>query len=227
MNHSTPNFPRIGRRLLAGMTAAGLMLGLAAPASAATFGVRVLDAEGVPVAGASVCFGLEGNHKQFAAMFTNDEGIATATVPNVPLVVTVSKTRFSGVRVQEPARGFNLIKDMTLVEGVPGPRCRADSALADAAGSMLRIRDVDVSDDGDVMTLRADATGEPTHYRVATDRDFTGANWQRYDAAIPVDSQLAAASELFLQLRRFAGDATASLEMRSDVSVIALTKVLQ
>jgi len=41
------------------------------------------------------------------------------------------------MRVQEPARGFNLIKDMTLIEGIPGPRCRADSALASAGGKSV------------------------------------------------------------------------------------------
>ena len=73
-----------------------VLLGLSSlgSAHAAKFGVRVVDDLGKPVAGASVCIGLEGNYKQFGAMFTGADGNAIVEVPNVPLVVTVSKTRF-------------------------------------------------------------------------------------------------------------------------------------
>ena len=211
--------------LALGVAGLGLLAAVSAPASAATFGIRVLDQAGDPVVGASVCFGLEGNHKQFGAVFTNDEGIATTSVPNVPLTVTVSKTRFSGLRVQEPARGFNLIKDMTLIEGAPGPRCRAESALAFGDGQAIRIRDVDVSQGQFSTILQAQVTGEPTHYRVAADRNFTGANWQDYSNSIPVPQQLADASELYIQMRRFSGsNSRAWLESRSDVTAITLSR---
>lgn len=194
-------------------------------AQAASFGVRVLDENGRPVTGASVCIGLEGNHKQFGALFTDEAGIARTSVPNVPLVVTVSKTRFSGLRVREPARGFNLIKDVTLVEGVPGPRCRAESALAQAShGSAIRIRDIDISEGVFSKLLIARVSGEPTHYRVATTRDFAGAPWQRYASSIPLTDQLADASTLYVQMRRFVGNARASVESRSDVTTVSLPR---
>jgi len=59
------------------------------PAHAAKFGVRVVDDNGIPVAGASVCIGLQGNYKQFAATFTDTQGQVVVEVPNVPLLVTV------------------------------------------------------------------------------------------------------------------------------------------
>lgn len=217
----------IGKSLHLRLALAGLFVAAATtalPATATTFGVRVIDESGEPVSGASVCIGLEGNHKQFGAMFTGDDGIASTEVPNVPVLVTISKTRFSGLRVQEPARGFNLIKDMTLIEGVPGPRCRAESALADASGSPIQIRDIDVFT-GDFSTrLRAAASGAPTHYRVAADREFSGASWQRYSSTIPLSQQLADAGEVYLQLRRYSASANASLESRSAIISITLTR---
>lgn len=214
----------VGKRMSAGLVVSGLLLVASLPSHAATFGVRVIDESGKPVSGASVCIGLQGNHKQFGALFTNDEGIATTDVPNVPLMVTVSKTRFTGMRVQEPARGFNLIKDMTLIEGIPGPRCRADSALASAGGTPIKISDIDITASSWSTFLSTQATGEPTHYRVAADRNFEGAGWQNYVERIQLPQQLADATEVFLQLRRYSGSERASLESRSDITSIVLAR---
>ncbi len=214
----------IGKRLSAGLIVSSMLLVASLPAQAATFGVRVIDESGEPVVGASVCFGLHGNHKQFGAVFTDDEGIAKTDVPNLPLLVTVSKTRFTGMRVQEPARGFNLIKDVTLIEGIPGPRCRADSALADASGRPIMIRDIDVSESAWSTFLSTEVSGEPTHYRIAAERTFENATWQKYAERIQLPQQLADASEVFVQLRRYAGSANASLESRSDVTSVTLSR---
>lgn len=224
MSVRKPIFARGTRALLGGLLCASLSTALFSTAGAATFGVRVLDESGKPVPGASVCFGLQGNHKQFGAVFTDGEGVASVSVPDVPLMVTVSKTRFSGLRVHEPARGFNLIKDVTLVEGVPGPRCRAESALAQSNGSPIHIRDIDVAEGVFSTILTANVSGEPTHYRVARDRDFTGASWQRYSSSIPLSDSLADASEIYLQMRRYAGSARASVESRSDITTITLAR---
>lgn len=191
-------------------------------AGAAAFGVRVVDARGEPVPGAAVCIGLEGNHRQFGAEFTDIDGRATVDVPDVPLVVTVSKTRFAGVRMAEPARGFDLIGQVRLVDGVPGPRCRADSTVAEPGHGLVEIREVAVRTGGGLPTMTARATGRPTHYRVGPSSELGKAAWQRFADTIPVPGSLADASTVYLQLRRYAGTPRAWIEARSDVAAVRM-----
>jgi len=202
----------------------GKIISLASSAAhAVTFGVRVVDAAGEPVVGASVCVGLGSNFTQFGAEFTDAAGVVVMEVPNVPLVVTVSKTRFAGVRMSEPARGFNLIKEVTLVDGLPGPRCRAGSALADAPGiDAMHIKNIDITR-GASLVLRPNVTGNPTHYRVSNNPEFTSASWQPYTDSIRLSRALSRESALYFQLRQYAGNSKAWLEARSDAITITLT----
>ena len=209
------------------LAAAGLaaLVCTAAPAGATTFGVRVVDDAGEPVPGASVCVGLEGNYRQFGALFTDLDGRAVVDVPNVPLVVTVSKTRFSGVRLSEPARGFNLVKEVRLAEGVPGPPCKAGSTVAEPGHDPILIRDLDVRSADGASIVSARVTGEPTHYRIGSDRELADAAWQRFSDAISVPGGLADEPSVFLQLRRFVGRSDAWLEARSAVTEVELPNV--
>lgn len=184
-------------------------------AEASLFGVRVVDADGEPVSGASVCVGLPGNYTQFGALFTNAEGMAMADVPNVPLVVTISKTRFSGVRMNEPARGFKLIREVRLYDGIPGPRCRAGSTIAD--GAAIKVDNVHVIEAASATMLEFSVSGEPSHYRVATSSEFDGARWLDYRSSIVLPVPLAQQGQIFLQMRRFEGTSEAWLEARSEV----------
>ena len=199
--------------------AAFLGLSSLGSAHAAKFGVRVVDDLGKPVAGASVCIGLEGNYKQFGAMFTGADGNAIVEVPNVPLVVTVSKTRFAGTRMIEPARDFTLIREVKLVEGRPGPRCRAGSTLA-ANPPEIYISDIAVRRGARTASLTPSVSGEPSHYRVSNLEDFSNANWQRFDTSINLPASLFNEPSLFLQMRRFTGSSRAWLESVSDVVTV-------
>lgn len=205
--------------------AAGLLLAsgfAASQASAATYGVRVVDPTGNPVAGASVCVGLAGNYSQFGAEFTGADGIVQVEVPNVPLIVTVSKTRFAGMRIEEPARGFNLVKQVTLVDGMPGPRCRAGSTMAEGPGiPAILIQNIDV-DQGSPMLLTPTVTGSPSHYRIASDKDFSNAKWVPFDSTIRVAGSLANEPALFLQMRQYSGNSKGWLEARSEVISITI-----
>ena len=194
---------------------------LSSTANAGKFGVRVVNDSGEPVAGASVCVGLPGNYKQFGAMFTNSDGQAITEVPNIPFVVTVSKTRFSGMRISEPARGFNLIKQVTLSE-VPGPRCRAGSTVADANPPAIVIGDVNIDEGVYSTTLKPAVSGEPDHYRVSASAEFSDARWQRFDSTISLSSSLADEPSVFLQMRRFEGNSTGWVEARSRVVTVQL-----
>ena len=215
---------RATRKHTVAAAAAALAAAIALPqaVSAATFGVRVVDEAGAPVAGASVCVGLEGNYRQFGALFTDLDGVARVDVPNVPLVVTVSKTRFSGVRRNEPARGFDLVREVRLAEGVPGPRCKAGSTVAEPGHDPILIRDVDVRGAGGAPVVSARVTGEPTHYRIGPDRELEDAAWQRFRDAMLVPGSLADEPSVFLQLRRYVGTPDAWLEARSAVTEVEL-----
>ncbi len=202
--------------------ALGAVLCLSGTGNAAQFGVRVVDEAGLPVAGASVCFGLPGSYRQFGAVFTDVDGQAEAEVPNIPFVVTVSKTRFSGVRISEPARGFNLMKQVTLAEGTPGPRCKAGSTLTDAGQSSIRISNVTVSEDGQATILTPVATGEPTEYRVGSSEFLESERWRTLNGSIRVPGSMADLDEVYLQLRRFEGTASSWLEARSDAVAVYL-----
>lgn len=195
------------------IAAVGMAASLSANAS--QFGVRVVDDAGEPVSGASVCVGLPGNYKQFGALFTDAEGMAMTDVPNVPLVVTISKTRFSGVRMSEPARGFKLIREVRLSDGRPGPRCRAGSTIAD--GAAIKVDDVHVIEAASTTTLEFSVSGQPSHYRVATSSEFHDAQWLTYQPSVVLPLSLAQEGQIFLQMRRYEGSSEAWLEARSEV----------
>lgn len=198
------------------------LFALVSSASAAQFGVRVVDDAGVPVAGASVCIGLPGSYRQFGALFTDSDGQAVTDVPNIPFVVTVSKTRFSGIRVNEPGRGFNLIKQITLSEGTPGPRCKAGSTLADVEPSSIVVDRVEVVANENARSLLPTVTGQPTEYRVSNTPEFISAGWSELEESISLPRAIASEAEVYLQLRRYEGTQTGWLEARSKIVKVYL-----
>ncbi len=197
---------------------------MVSPVQAAKFGVRVVDQNGVPVAGAAVCIGLQGNYKQFAAEFTDTSGNVMVDVPNVPLLVTVSKDRFTGTRTSEPARGFNILKEVKLREGVPGPRCRAGSTLADIAPNpqSITVRDIAVTNGASRTILQPNVTGEPSHYRISANENFDGAGWKRYSNQIALAGELNSSKKVYLQMRKMVGSSKASIETVSDVVTVRI-----
>jgi len=187
------------------------------------FGVRVVSESGEPEEGVAVCIGTHGNYKQFGSHFTSRNGDVVIDVPNVPLVVTISKSRFTGIRMTEPARYFNLVKEVKLVEGLPGPRCRGESSLAGGiTGKDLTITGVAVDKQQSKTSLQTSIIGKATHYRVSADKTFAGARWQAFSQNIALNSRMAQKQEVYLQVRRYAATKNASLEARSPVVTVAL-----
>jgi hypothetical protein len=198
-----------------------LAMSAASSVQAGQFGVRVVDQTGEPVAGAAVCVGLEGNYKQFGALFTDLNGeVPLLEVPNVPLVLTVSKTRFTGVRLMEPSRGYNLVKEVRLRNGLPGPRCRAESSLASAPA--ILIGTIEVTESGSSTTLTPTVTGDPSHYRVSQSDQFSDTNWERFKKVIALSNSLSGRDSVFLQLRKIQGTSKSWLESRSDIINVPL-----
>lgn len=195
-------------------------------AHAAKFGVSVVDESGAPVSGASVCFGLPGNYGQFGMTFTDSNGQAMTEVPNIPFIVTVSKTRFSGIRVQEPARGYNLIKQVRLSDGTPGPRCKAGSTLADSGKSAIDISGVNAERLDSRTRIQLVASGNPDEYRLSPSRDLSAAGkWAPLDGSISVPESLAEREEIFMQLRRYEGTSDSWLEALSRVVSVTMPLV--
>ena len=215
--------PQIVTPVLAAGLVLSLLAGVASTAHAVTFGVKVVNETGAPVSGASVCFGLPGNYKQFGALFTDTDGQVTAEVPNIPFVVTISKTRFSGMRINEPGRSFNLIKQVTLTEGMPGPRCKAGSTLAESEQSSIKIIETDVADNGRTVLITPLATGEPTDYRLSESPESVEfANWQTLDSSLAVPANMTDLDIVYLQMRRYAETNNGWLEARSSVVPVLL-----
>lgn len=203
-----------------------LLVSLVSTAHAAKFGVKVVSEAGEPVPGVAVCIGTHGDYKQFGALFTSRSGDVTLDVPNVPLVVTISKNRFTGVRLAEPARRFNLVKEVKLIEGIPGPRCRAGSSLVDnSPGHELTIQDVLVENGVYNVSLFPEVSGEPSHYRISADQSFANAKWKEYSSSIRLDQGLSQGGSVFLQMRKYTVVKNAWLEARSQVMNVAIPKL--
>jgi len=196
-------------------------------ANAAKFGVRVVSPDGTPVAGAAVCIGTHGDYKKFGAMFTSADGDVLVEVPPVPLVVTVSKTRFSGVRLDEPARRFNLVKTIKLHDGVPGPRCRADSSLANSGASNQtapQINSVDISDRAFNVQVKPNVTGSANHYRISRSETMRNASWQSLSngGSIVVGPDMLGKT-VYVQVRKAKQVKGATLETQSNIFPVNLT----
>lgn len=194
------------------------------PAHAAKFGVRVVDQNDQAVVGAAVCIGLQGNYKQFAAAFTDAQGKVIVDVPNVPLLVTVSKDRFTGMRTSEPARSFNLLKQVRLHEGVPGPRCRAGSSMAENKPGVptIVVTDIAIYEKKSSTTLSPTVSGDPNQYRVSANTEFEGAAWTKYASQIALAGPLLRNEKVYLQMRRISGNSKSWLEARSEVLTVQL-----
>lgn len=205
----------------------GVLLGFASTqAHAVKFGVRVVGADGAPVAGAAVCIGTAGNYKQFGALFTSADGDVMIDVPSVPLVVTVSKNRFSGVRMSEPARRFNIVKTVKLHDGVPGPRCRAGSSLASSdsqqsAPAGIKIGNVSIRENAFNVAVIPQVTGNANSYRLSRSESMTNAKWRNFTSSIMVDPNLLGGT-VYLQVRRYQQVKGASLEAHSNVVPVNL-----
>ena len=211
-----------GRALARAGLFAALALGASGAADAARYGVRVVDAAGEPVAGASVCIGIEGSYRRFGAMFTDARGrVELIDVPAVPLVVTVSRTRFSGLRFSQPARRYDLVREVVLESGVPGPRCKAGSSMV-ANPPGLDVLRVGITRDRGSVSLQPEVSGEPTHYRLGLPEALEAAPWQRFERSVPLPGELAAADVVHLQMRKREGGSNAWLESLSDVAEVVL-----
>jgi len=202
--------------------AAMLMVATGA-AHAAKFGVKVVSADGTPIAGAAVCIGTHGNYKQFAAVFTSADGDVIVDVPPVPLLVTVSKSRFSAVRLSEPARRYNLVKTIKLQDGIPGPRCKADSSMADAGVTSggPSISSVGIRDKAFNVSLMPRVSGGVNRYRIATSRSMKNASWENFTSEIVVDPRMLGKT-VYLQVAKVVQQQGASIEAHSNVVEVNL-----
>lgn len=190
------------------------------PVSAAKFGVKIIDDSGKAVSGAAVCASMPGSSAQFAALVTDKSGLAMLEVPHAPFQLTVYKSGVGVVTLDEPARGFNLVKRITLKPGTSRATCHVkDLATLE---SSVRIAIVEVIDDTYGLTLKPQVSGEPTEYRVSRSSSFSGVKWQRFDTSIPLSASLSAEDEVYVQMRRYMGVDKSWIEARSDILNVKL-----
>ena len=127
----------------------------------------------------------------------------------------------SGLQFGFAARRFDLVREVVLESGQPGPRCKAGSSLV-ANPPNIEVLRVEVTGERESATLRPEVIGDPSHYRLGGDDSFDGAPWQSFERSIAVPDVLAGADALYLQLRRLEGSASAWIEATSDAVEIAL-----
>lgn len=199
----------------------GLVASVAStPAYAAKFGVKIVNEAGQAVEGAAVCAGLPGNSTQFGSSLTDASGLAMLEVPSVPFVVKVSKHRVGAMKINEPARGFNLIKQITLKQNSVGTKCFVEGL--ETSQSSVRISNVEVTDNVFTTTLKPTVIGEPTQYRVSRSSTFNGAKWKRFETSIPLSASLSEEDEVYIQIRRYKSVNKSWIEARSDVVNVKL-----
>ncbi|MFT6301015.1 MAG: hypothetical protein ACI9XK_002767 [Granulosicoccus sp.] len=202
-------------------TVLGLMSAVVSTsASAAKFGVKIVNESGQAVEGAAVCVGMPGNYTQFGSLLTDESGLAMLDVPLVPFVLTVSKSQLGAIKMNEPARGYNLIKQLTLMQGTFGPKCNVVGLVK--SESSVRISDVQITDNTFATTLKLQVVGEPTEYRIGRSSSFTGAQWKRFDTSIPLSASLSEENEVYIQMRRYKGLNKSWIEARSDIVTVKL-----
>ena len=203
------------------LTVLGLVTAVAStPASAAKFGIKVVDDAGQAIEGVAVCIGMPGDSRKYGSMQTDSNGLAMLEVPEVPLLVTLSKSRMASMELKEPARGFNLIKEIKLTQDMSRAKCNVEGM--DANPSSIQISNVEVTDDAFATTLRPTVSGQATEYRVSRTDSFEGVQWQRFQTTIPLSSMLSAQSEVYIQMRRYAGNSKSWIEAKSDVVKVQL-----
>lgn len=203
------------------VTALGLIAVVAStPATAAKFGVKIVNEAGQSLAGTAVCIGMHGNYTQFGSMLTDKSGLAMMEVPKVPFVLTVSKSGTGAIRINEPARGFNLIKEITLTKDASGPKCNVVDL--EKSESSVKISDVHITESTYTTILNPRVVGEPTEYRVSRTPTFTGAKWKLFQTSIPLSASLSEEDEVYIQMRRYSGTRKGWIEARSDVVNVKL-----
>ncbi len=223
---------RIWNLVVRALVVSTALFSLASVAHAGKFGVRVLDANtGLPVANASVCLGTVANRNLYGTGITSYSGVALYdNVPATSVLITVSKSNYRGIALQNPATRDNVIADVLVTEGLSSKKCRAmkfvDLKPGITGGKQkaewpLEITSLSYFPSGnDGFAFLSYSNGKPTHYRVSTDPEFKDAEWKSYSDVFQFSPKMADAGKgmLYFQLRK---------EIRASGGVMeALSKVM-
>lgn len=202
---------------------------VAASAHAANVSVHVSDAaQDKPVTGAAVCLGTPADPSQFGALRTGSDGIARfSSVPEAPLVLTVSKSSHRGLRRMLPAEHPDRTVLLNLIKGGGGPVCQVSVAseeqvppasaapaintcVLNGGGTRTRNRQV---------TLSCSAQGTASHYRVSEHSDFRDADWLPYDRAPRYELSAGKGwKTVYVQMRRYRTVEGGSMQSNSNVA---------
>jgi len=202
---------------------------VAASAYAANVSVHVSDtAQDNPVAGAAVCLGTSADPSQFGAHRTGSDGAARfSSVPEAPLVLTVSRSGYRGLRRMLPAEHPDRTVLLNLIRGGGGPVCQVSAASEEQvpAGSAAPAIDACVLNGGSSqtanrqVTLRCTVRGQASHYRVSEHSDFRDADWLSYEGDPRYELSAGKGwKTVYVQMRRQRTVAGGSLQSTSNVA---------
>ncbi len=202
------------------------ILAISMAVHAADVEVRVTaTTQNIPVSGASVCLETPAYVSQFRAQRTNAEGsVVFSNIPDTPLRLTVSKTRFRGKHTFLSAESSNRVVLVRLQLGSGGPVCAAPEVKGlETAGAGLQVESCRINH-GAATTTRRQVTlecvvhGDATHYRISENQNLTDASWRPYESTPRI--QLGASrgeKTVYFQVRRYSETSGARLQMVSNV----------
>jgi len=215
------------------------LVSLSSVAHAGKFGVRVLDANtGLPVANAAVCLGTVADRNLYGTGITTYNGIALYDdVPTKSVFVTVSKANYRGIALHTPATRDNVIADVLVTEGLSSRKCKALKYVDLKPGIShgkhkddwpLQITSLSYFPSGnDGFAFLSYSKGKPTHYRVSTDPNFVGAEWQLYSDVFQYSPNQADIGKqtLYFQLRKEIKASGGVMEALSEVLSQPVAKI--
>ncbi|MEM7206947.1 MAG: hypothetical protein AAF434_03905 [Pseudomonadota bacterium] len=203
-------------------------LGLSATVNSAQISVHVTDGQlGKSLSGAAVCLGTPANPVQFGGQLTQENGHAVFDdVPETPLVLTISRTDYTGYQRTHGAKQFDITLQVGLQSGGLGPLCELGELsnlpqMTDGAitVSALKLNGGARSTGSREITINASTTGAPTHYRVAEHWSFDGAEWLELSGTPKFTLSRGAGSKaIYFQVRRLKSLAGGEVESLSGIA---------
>lgn len=211
------------------LLAAATLLVAGQDAMAASFTVRVVDAETLsPVPGASVCMGSATAPGEHGTTLTDKNGEARYTrMPGNDFVLSVADGAYASYSREMVSRDFDVIYYVEL--GHMGDQFANCVRAGEVWGAKLQGRaalelvNIDVrahSHSSGTVDIATEVRGlVPTHIRASTDPEFSNARWLPYRAVTRHEVEEVSSENLYVQVKRSAAVEGGDVEAHSVLSI--------